>query len=491
MTDALRLACIAAVAVPALAGLVAPLLGTPRAVQRLLVAAGAVGGAVGTGAGVWAMARGGQVVDGGWYRVDAPAGLFMLVIAVVGGVSAMLSPPYLARSVRSGSGALGSHRFYACAYLVFWAVLAAIPCIGNLGLAWLLLEGTTAASALLVAFTGSRQALEAGWKYLVLTSAGLSVALLGVVLLVVSGATRGDGLASLDFVHLGEGGSADIGLTRVALVLILVGVAAKAGWAPVHNWLPDAHSEAPPPVSALLSAATLPTVALVAWRVVDALAPVAGVGTVRTLMVGLGLASLAVAVPFLWRPMAWKRFLAYSSLEHMGVIAIGIGMQHRWAAAGVCIHVAAHAAAKALGFWTATPLLRYQPDAGRRSPRGLRNLDPTLAAGVVVSAGTLSGLPPSPLFASEMLILYSALVVGLPWVAVLMAVLLALGFVGIINVLVEAVPGRSVGRRPAVNAMLPLRAACWAVGAALAATALLAFAAPHSALATALLAGAA
>ena len=112
----------------------------------------------------------------------------------------------------------------------------------------------------------------------------------------------------------------------VAYLLLLAGLAAKIGWAPVHNWLPDAHSEAPPPVSALLSAALLPAVLLVAWRSEHALAPVIGAGhRAATCLIGFGLVSLAVAVPFLWRPLAWKRLLAYSSLEHMGVIALGIG----------------------------------------------------------------------------------------------------------------------------------------------------------------------
>ena len=121
----------------------------------------------------------------------------------------------------------------------------------------------------------------------------------------------------------------------VAYLLLLAGMAAKIGWAPVHNWLPDAHSEAPPPVSALLSAALLPAVLLVAWRSEQALAPVIGARTAETVLVAFGLASLAVAIPFLWRSLPWKRLLAYSSLEHMGVIALGIGFASPLALAGV------------------------------------------------------------------------------------------------------------------------------------------------------------
>src|SRR4051812_23812006 len=165
----------------------------------------------------------------------------------------------------------------------------------------------------------------------------------------------GGGLGALSWhalpTYAGEPGTA-----LVAYLLLLAGLAAKIGWAPVHNWLPDAHSEAPPPVSALLSAALLPAVLLVAWRSELALAPAVGRHTAESVLVGFGLASLAVAVPFLWRRMAWKRLLAYSSLEHMGVIALGFGFATPLALAGVIVHIAGHAAAKALGFYAATPL---------------------------------------------------------------------------------------------------------------------------------------
>ena len=491
MTDLLRVLAIAVPGIPALAALLCLVPGAAAGIDRILVSIGVVGGLSGAACGAWILARGGDALGGGWYVIDAPAGLFTLVIAGVAGGSAALSPAYLARATRSGTGAAAARRYYATALLAFWAVLATVPFAGNLGLGWLLLEATTAASALLVAFSGGRSALEAGWKYLILTSCGLAVALLGIVLLVVSGVTSGAGIGSLDFASLrdavpGQGGD----LAAAAAVLIIVGMAAKAGWAPVHNWLPDAHSEAPPPVSPILSAALLPTVALQVWRTVEALSPAVGEDLFRHLLGGIGLASLAVAVPFLWRPMAWKRFLAYSSLEHMGVIAIGIAMQNRYAAAGVFIHVAGHAAAKALGFWAATPLLRYQPSAGRRPPRGLLRLDGTLATSVIVSAGALSGLPPSPRFASELLVIAGAVDAGAVAFAAVTAVLLALGFIGIIHVLIESVPGRISGRRPTGRrAMRPLQAACALSLVALGLVGALAFTLPDAALTATLLGG--
>ncbi|MEW6583878.1 MAG: proton-conducting transporter membrane subunit, partial [Actinomycetota bacterium] len=376
------------------------------AVDRIGRAAGAAAGAVILGLAVLALTRGDTPATGSWWSADPAGGVFLAVIAVVGTLSAAVSPAYLRQSARGMTGAAHARRIYWAGLHLFWAALVAVPLVDNLGVAWILIEATTAASAFLVAHSGKDSALEAGWKYLVLTSVGLTVALLGIVVL-YAGASTGEGtLAALDW---GALSAAAPGLDRdvalAAFVLVIAGLATKVGWAPVHNWLPDAHSEAPPPVSALLSAALLPAVALVAWRFALALRPAVGEQAVRAVFIGFGLASLAVAVPFLWRALPWKRLLAYSSLEHMGVIALAIGFQHPLATAGALLHVAGHAVAKSLGFYATIPLLRYQPAAGRRPPRGLTQTSPALAAAVGVSLGSLGGLPPSPLFVSELLVL--------------------------------------------------------------------------------------
>ena len=195
----------------------------------------------------------------------------------------------------------------------------------------------------------------------------------------------------------------------------------------MHNWLPDAHSEAPAPVSALLSAALLPAVLLVAWRSSQALGPVIGLSTARSVLVGFGLLSLAVAVPFLWRPLPWKRLLAYSSLEHMGVIALGIGFGTPLALAGVAVHIVGHALAKALGFYAATPLLGSEPRAAAHAVGGIAKTQPALGAAMGISLGALAGLPPSPLFVSEVLIVAGGFAAGRPWTAAAAAVLLGSG----------------------------------------------------------------
>ncbi|MHB0980134.1 MAG: proton-conducting transporter transmembrane domain-containing protein [Thermoleophilia bacterium] len=412
-----------------------------------------------------------------WISLDAMAGPFLAVTAFVGLGSALVSPSYLKVSHGSFFKPATARGWYYLSLHVFWGVLLAIPVMGNLGIAWVVIEATTGVSALLVAFNGRRSALEAGWKYLVLTTIGLTVALLGVIVLYGAAPAGGGGLRTLSWAGLAAAAVIMPHDTAIAgLLLVLAGLATKVGWAPVHNWLPDAHSEAPPPVSALLSAALLPSVMVVAWRTQVAVAPAAGAQAGLGVFVGFGLVSLAVAVPFLWRPLAWKRLLAYSSLEHMGVLALGIGFGHPLALAGVLLHVAGHAVAKSLGFWAAIPLFQVRPSAQSSPIRGLVRADPGLAATMSLSLASLSGLPPSPLFFSEVLILMGGFMSGHTLSAAAAALLLSLGFLGLAQSLVEGLLAR--GRSTRSGAVRGAREVKWIGMVSAVVLALLALAAP-------------
>lgn len=455
MISVVHALAFAVVAVPVAAGGATQLARTARVVDRVAAIGALTTAAVGVALVVATLLRLDDPLRTGAVTVDAAAAVFLVPIIIVGTASALVSPEYLNDSKRSFFPAAHARRLYYLAFFVFWAALLAVPIAGNLGEAWLFVEATTAASAMLVAYTGGRHALEAGWKYLVLTTAGLTVALTGIVIVYVAAPAAHHNLAGLDWSTLGATShQVPHRIALAAFVLIIVGLAAKIGWAPVHNWLPDAHSEAPPPVSALLSAALLPAVVLVAWRTTRALEPAVGNATTHHFLIGFGLLSLAVAVPFLWRPLAFKRLLAYSSLEHMGVIALGIGFGSRLALAGVVIHVIGHSLAKALGFYASIPLLRLQPRAISRPVRGLARLDTGVASALAISLISLSGLPPSPLFFSELFVLLGGFVAGHAVAASLGAALLALGFLGLIHALIEAVAGRSTPR-PGVR--IPIR----------------------------------
>jgi hydrogenase-4 component F len=475
---------------PLLAGLAVAVLPSQRAGERLALVVAVPTALLALITSAWALIASDQPLLGHWLCVDAAGGVLVGVIGVVGAASLAVSPAYLATAPRSLFGKQRPLAHYYTALLVFWAALLAVPLAANLGAAWLLVEASTAASALLVAFSGKPRALEAAWKYLVLTSLGLGVALLGLLVLQVA-QHRAGGPVGLSYMSIHAAAPAlDHQLALLAYLLLLAGLAAKIGWAPVHNWLPDAHSEAPAPVSALLSAALLPAVLLVAWRVEQALAGGVGAATARHVLIFFGLASLAVAVPFLWRPLAWKRLLAYSSLEHMGVIALGFGFGHPLAIAGAMVHIAGHALAKSLGFYAALPLLNVQPSTAAHPARGIARADPRTGAIVGGCLAALAGLPPSPLFVSEIMIAIGGIKAGYTGIVVVALLLLALGFLGLCHALIEAVAGRRHGARaaapPGRRPVMALAVCCLVLLPALAGTAL---ALPGSAIEQALVRG--
>jgi hydrogenase-4 component F len=427
---AASLAAIAAVVISclpprwmALANRLATLLVTGLAAVAVVTGLRSVG--AGTGAG----------------QLDLAGLVFFAVSTAVGAVSALLSPRYLRHS-----GVVffrGGPRWYYLGLHLFWALLLALPQVANLGIAWILVEASTGVTCLLVAYSGSRRALEAGWKYLMLTTFGLTVALLGILILYGSTGHGGGSLSALDWTSLHSTVSRlSPSTATLVVILITVGFAAKIGWAPIHHWLPDAHSEAPAPVSAMLSAALLPSVVLVVWRFDEAMTP-APSGAPHALLLGFGLVSLVVSVPFLWTPLPVKRLLAYSSLEHMGILAVGLSFGSPLATAGVLLHVCGHAVAKSLGFYATIPLFERQEGAAHRPLRGVIHASPQSAAALGVSLGALSGLPPSPLFISELLILAGGIAAGQVIAVAGAAVLLALGFIGLAQQTIEGILGKA------------------------------------------------
>jgi hydrogenase-4 component F len=483
---------IAILAVPLFSAAAVGLMPSARAADRLNLVTSVLTAALASIlAAIALLAAPGEAARGNWYLIDAASGVFLALVAIIGLASAIVSPAYLRHAGRGWLSSRRSHAAYYAAFNLFWAALLALPLVANLALAWVLIEATTAASALLVAFSGKRSALEAGWKYLVLTTLGLAIALLGIVILYVAAGEAGKGLPRLDWSVLAGAEALPTQTTLVAFVLIMVGLAAKIGWAPVHNWLPDAHSEAPPPISAMLSAALLPTVLLIAWRSKLALEPSLGSSAVQELFVGFGLISLVIAVPFLWRPLPWKRLLAYSSLEHMGILALGIGFGTPLAIAGVVLHVAGHGIAKALGFYAAIPLLRQDPAAAESPPSGVARSNPATAAAMTVSLVSLAGLPPSPLFVSELMILLGGMDAGLLGASALAAVLLALGFIGLAHALIEGLTGEGAGRGRRLSPRSARTVSLLAGAAAVALLALtaVAYALPDSGIVAALVGG--
>ncbi|WP_454887876.1 proton-conducting transporter transmembrane domain-containing protein [Sphingomonas oryzagri] len=309
------------------------------------------------------------------------------------------------------------------------------PLMNNPGLYWIAIELTTLVSTFLVAFEHEASSIEAAWKYIVIVSAGISLALLGTVLFYWAGTFVNGPVYELTWASLVTAAPrASQSIILLSFLLVLVGYGTKIGLAPMHTWLPDAHSESPAPVSALLSGALLNTAMLGVIRFLR-VADAAQVGGVcRVVMAALGLLSILVGALFIVRQRGIKRLMAYSSVEHMGVMALGFGFGGLLGTAGALYHMLNHSLNKSLMFFGAGNAMRAYQTKDIRNIRGIWLRFPAQAALWLAGAAAITGAPPFGLFQSELTILRAG--IGQPsfaWAVYGMAFLLIVIFIAFIN----------------------------------------------------------
>jgi hydrogenase-4 component F len=337
----------------------------------------------------------------GYLRVDAVSAIFLLATSFLYAAVALYSVGYLKQHED-----LYARRFYAGLNLFAWAMLAA-PLMSSLALLWIAVEVTTIISALLVAIeavpTGEGDgAAEAAWKYVLIASAGLGLALLGTVFAYFAGSQVLGQHYNLAITPLLLAGShLPHTPVRLAFLLALLGYGTKVGLFPVHTWLPDAHSEAPTPVSALLSGSLLAVSFYAVLRFYQVAAATLGSGFPRDALLAFGVASLLLAALYVFGQRDIKRLLAYSSVEHMGILAIGVSFGAPVALAGVMLHVLAHAAAKGNAFMGAGVLRAKFGTKQISAIRGGLDLLPWSGPLFLLAVFALSALPPSGIFRSE------------------------------------------------------------------------------------------
>jgi hydrogenase-4 component F len=426
------LLCLVILLAPTLGGLMAWRSG-PALARRASFASASLGGAAALAMAWLAFAAGPQVALGDTVRVDALGGWLLLVIVAVTAIGLAAIPRHLAGELDVRAiEASDVGRFYAM-FLWFIASLWAVPLWDNLGLVWVAVEAATAVSTLLVGFARTPAALEAAWKYLVLGTVGIGFALLATLLLYAAAVPAiGEHADALNWSRLvASGGSLDPGLVRFAFLLALAGYGTKVGLAPFHTWLPDAHSQAPSPVSAVLSGAALAVALYALVRVHLIVAATLGPGFSSTLLVAFGLVSMAVALPFLIAQGDLKRLLAYSSVEHMGLLALGIGFGGPLALVGATVHVLAHALTKAVAFVSAGDLVQQYGSHRLGEIRSSLVLAPAAGPGVLVASMLAAGLPPSAVFVAEFAIILGGIQAGWTAAAIAAAGLLAVGFAAI------------------------------------------------------------
>lgn len=424
----------ALVLLPGAAGLLSFFLRRASSRRILLLAVAASHTLLTLAAWIWAPGTTWQ----GALQLDAVGLIFLTITSALFLAASVYGAGYLAREFPgSREDFVEGFRFtnapeavFIGCLLFFLSTMTLVILSENLGLLWVAIEATTLASAPLIYFHRHHRSLEATWKYLLICSVGIGLALLGNFFLAVAAATPDGAKTSLSLHVLCERAPGlQTAWLKSAFILLLVGYGTKTGLAPLHTWLPDAHSEAPSVVSALLSGALLNCAFLGILRAFQVCAA-AGLGSyAQALLVLFGFASIALAAAFLLAQGDYKRLLAYSSVEHMGILALGIGLGGA-ATFGALLHAVNHSFTKAMLFLAAGNILAAYRTKSTRDVRGVLQRVPVTGALWLAGLFAITGSPPFGTFVSEILILRGALEQGRFLEGAVYLALLSVIFVG-------------------------------------------------------------
>lgn len=357
---------------------------------------------------------------------------FILLISVTAFLVALYSIGFMERELAEQAITRRQlHRYYYLFHLFIFTMLL-VTFSNNMGILWIALEATTLVSALLVGLYAKPEAVEAAWKYLILCSVGISIGLLGTILTYYSSVRiLGESAEAINWTVLMEiAPRLDPTVIKLAFIFIMVGYGTKVGFAPLHSWLPDAHSEGPFPVSALLSGLLLNCALYSILRFHLVTEKAVGHGFSSSLLILFGLLSIGLAALFILVQKNFKRLLAYSSMEHMGIAALGIGLGGFWGVYGAILHFMNHSAAKSMMFMVAGNLLQKYHVKETGSIRGALSALPVSGPLLLLGALALTGSPPFALFISEFMIIAQSVLSGQYWITALVLLFLALTFAG-------------------------------------------------------------
>jgi hydrogenase-4 component F len=311
--------------------------------------------------------------------------------------------------------------------------------VRSMGMMWVAVEATTLASVFLVGFYGDQHAIEAAWKYIIICSVGIAIAMLGIVFLHIASIDVLDKGSYLNWTALYENAEKlNKPMCRLAFIFLLVGFGTKAGLAPMHTWLPDAHSQAPSPVSALLSGVLLNTAMYGIIRSVAIFNKTLGDSRFTgTLLVASGLLSIVTAAVFIFMQKDFKRLLAYSSIEHMGIIALALGVFTPLSVFGALFHMINHSITKSMLFLTSGSLLHKYKTKQIDRITGVLKLLPVSGTVFFLGLLAIAGTPPFGVFASELSVLKALFDDDRLLTGILTAILLALVFAGMAYTIFE------------------------------------------------------
>ncbi len=396
------------------------------------------------------------------FRVDAFNVYLVVLTTFVGLTTSIFSRPYMRYVCASGRLGPGRLRIYHSMYQLFMFAMLLALTTDNLGVMWVAVEGATLATVLLVSLYRTPEAVEAAWKYFILCGVGIALALFGTVLTYFAAQqVIADRAAGLNWSALyAQAGALEPAVMRLAFVFLLVGYGTKVGLVPMHQWLPDAHSEGPTPMSAVLSGLLL-NVALYAvvrlkMLVDGSLAATTNPHLAGYLLMGFGLVSFLVAGLFLHKSRDIKRMFSYSSIEHMGLMTFGFGLGGPLATFGALLHMLVHSLTKSAIFVTVGHAAHIAGTQSIEQIRGLIRTQPAVGWGLLIGVAAIAGFPPFGVFMSEFLIL-TATMKSAPWFTVALLGGLAVAFAGLFRHLHPMVYGLPPeGQHPVPANMLPV-----------------------------------
>jgi hydrogenase-4 component F len=392
------------------------------------------------------------------FFVDSLNVFLVALTAFVSMTTSMFSRPYMRIEQDHGKLTGARLRLYHSMYQLFIFTMLLVLLTNNLGLLWVALEAATLTTVLLVSLYRTPASLEAAWKYFILCGVGIAQALFGTILLyMASQRLLGTGVEALLWTHLlGVRSQLEPTILSIAFVFLLVGYGTKVGLVPLHNWLPDAHAEGPTPVSAVLSGLLL-NVALYALVRCKVLADGAlGTDFAGQLMMGFGLVSVVVGAFFLARQRDVKRMFAYSSIEHMGLVTFAFGMGGPIASFAGLLHMTVHSLTKSAIFFAVGHAAQTAGTQIMDDIRGLAKVSPTIGWGLMLGTLAILGLPPFGVFASEFLILTSAMRQQ-PWATPFLLVSLGVAFAAVFRKVQPMVFGDTIAKPlPHPPALVPV-----------------------------------
>jgi len=402
-------------------------------------------------------ARGMEVVAvPNWISCDGFGALILLLVAFVGFTAAVFSWSYIDKIVAADN--VAKIRRYYARYNLFLLSMLAVPAFSQVALVWIAIELTTLLSVFLVSFENTFEALEAAWKYVVLTCMGAAFALLGILLLYWGMGNSGPGSFTWSGL-VAAAGRIPPPILQVAFLFILVGFGTKVGLVPLHTWLPDAHSQAPSPVCALLSGVETTTVLYALLRLLPILKKAPSIHGEDWFVV-FGLVSVGVASFLLIQVKDYKRLFAFSTVEHMGIILVAAGLGGTAANYGAACQIVSHALTKSFCFFAAGSTLLVVGSRDIAAVRGLIRTSPLAAVALLVGGLAIAGAPPFAVFLSEFSILKAGLTNGQYLPAVLLALFIIIAFCGILFPINRMVFGNPIGnfapQKPATTTILAL-----------------------------------